>query len=65
MIQTTDPPVSSASPEQGSTLATAAQSFNWTRQTTPRVRAALTTWLEIGDRAFRCMTIVPPTGGAR
>ncbi|WP_435192468.1 hypothetical protein [Nonomuraea sp. bgisy094] len=40
------------------------QSFDWTRRFRPDVRAALTTWLEVGDRAFTGTTQTVP-GGAR
>ncbi|MEV4020206.1 hypothetical protein AB0J35_57990 [Nonomuraea angiospora] len=67
MTHTTDPPVNSARHDQrGSSLTTAAQSFDWTRQLPPHLRGLVTTWLEIGDDAFRHVSIVPtPAGGAR
>jgi hypothetical protein len=64
MTHTTDPPISSATDDQRSTLGTAVQSYNWTRRVTPGVRDFLTTWLEIGDRAIRHVNI-PAPGGAR
>ncbi|MGP3914377.1 hypothetical protein [Nonomuraea sp. 10N515B] len=38
--------------EAGDRLATADQSFDWTRKLNSQVRADVTTWLEVGDRAF-------------
>ncbi|WP_327587077.1 hypothetical protein OHA25_08700 [Nonomuraea sp. NBC_00507] len=66
MINSTDPPISSASPDQRNALATAVQDFDWTRRLSPDVRSLVTTWLEIGDRAMCTISIVPPaTGGGR
>ncbi|NJP93950.1 hypothetical protein HCN51_31700 [Nonomuraea sp. FMUSA5-5] len=66
MTHSTDPPVSSTTPQQeGSTLATVAGDFDWTRRLPPSVRSLVTTWLEIGDEAIRHISIVPVTGGAR
>ncbi|WP_214327883.1 hypothetical protein [Nonomuraea sediminis] len=36
------------------------QSFDWTRDLDPDVRADVTTWLEIGDRAFLYVDAVTP-----
>lgn len=50
--------------ETADRLASADQSFDWTRQYRPDIRALLTTALEIGDRAFRWVRpIVSMTGG--
>lgn len=46
-------------------LTTAVQSFDWTRKMTPDVRGFVTTWLEIGDRAVRYVSIAAPVGEAR
>ncbi len=62
MINPTEPP-----PDAGDgALATAAQDFDWTRKLDTDVRGLVTTWLEIGDRAIRNISIVPArTGDAR
>lgn len=46
-----------------SRLSTAVQSFDWTRRLDSDVRDLVTTWLEIGDRAFRHVSIVAPSAG--
>ncbi|MCK2214250.1 hypothetical protein MF672_010675 [Actinomadura sp. ATCC 31491] len=60
MTNPTDPPP----PVAGATLATAAPDFDWTRQLRPDVRGLVTTWMEIGERAIRHVSIVPQTTGA-
>lgn len=65
MIHLTERPIRPASRVERGSLSTAAPSFDWTRRLNPRVRSLVTTWLEIGDRAFRTGTIVGLTGGAR
>ncbi|MFB4294834.1 hypothetical protein ACBI99_44895 [Nonomuraea sp. ATR24] len=55
MIQTTHP----LDAEQPDDLASAVQDFDWTRRLDPNVRGLVTTWLEIGERAIRTVSIVP------
>lgn len=69
MTHSTDPPISSATGEQdGIPLATADPCFDWTRRlnnlNNVEIRGLLTTWLEVGDRAIRYVSIVA-AGGAR
>ncbi|MER7500500.1 hypothetical protein AB0L05_27960 [Nonomuraea pusilla] len=44
-------------------LETADQAFDWTRKLHPQVRADVTTWLEVGQRAFRFLRPVPSPRG--
>ncbi|MFF0867662.1 hypothetical protein ACFYUV_38275 [Nonomuraea sp. NPDC003560] len=65
MTHSTDPPAGTAR-RDARQLATAGQSFDWTRRLDVPVRDLVTTWLEIGDRAIRHVSIVTPIpSGAR
>lgn len=65
MTHTTDPPVRTATAEQrGSSLATANQAFDWTRQLRTDMRHLVTFWLETDHRVMGHVSIVP-AGGAR
>lgn len=60
MTHTTDPPVNSARRDQhGTSLATAAPGFDWTRQLRTDLRSLVTFWLKTDNRVVSHVSIVP------